>query len=155
MNEKDYYINIRQWARDRNLIEGSTPAAQFTKLVEEMGELSDDPLGGIGDSLVVMCIICAMKNIKLEDLMAVEFDDKSTFPLKALGYLAADIARNRDITQSMMNLKYTMHNYCWFYRVKVVDALAQAWNEIKDRKGKMINGTFVKSEDLDEKTQEV
>ena len=154
MNEREYYELIRQWARDRNLIEGSTPAAQFTKLVEEMGEISEDPLDGIGDSLVVMCIICAMKNIKLEDLMAVEFDDKSTFPLKALGYLAADIARNRDITRSMMNLKYTIHNYCWFYRVKVVDALDQAWNEIKDRKGKMVNNVFVKEADL-EKTEEV
>lgn len=32
--------------------------------------------------------------------------------------------------------------------VNIVEALEAAYNEIKDRKGKMINGTFVKSEDL-------
>jgi len=148
MTETEYYQHIRQWARDRNIIEGLTPHSQFVKLVEEFSEIQADPLDGIGDSLVVMTIICAMRNIKLEDLMAVEFDDKSTFPLTALGYLAGDIARGRDISQSMMNLKYVIHNYCWMYRVKVVDCLAQAWGEIKDRKGVVKGGIFIKEADL-------
>jgi len=148
VTETAYYELIRQWARDRNIIEGLTPHSQFVKLVEEFSEIPADPLDGIGDSLVVMCIICAMRNIKFEDLMAVEFDDKSTFPLTALGYLAGDIARGRDVSRSMMNLKYVIHNYCWMYRVKVVDCLAQAWNEIKDRKGKVIDNVFVKEADL-------
>ncbi|WP_159583481.1 MazG-like family protein [Streptococcus halichoeri] len=32
--------------------------------------------------------------------------------------------------------------------INIVEALEAAYNEIKYRKGKMINGTFVKSEDL-------
>ena len=155
MTEKDYYINIRQWANDRNIIEGLTPHSQFVKLVEEFSEIHADPLDGIGDSLVVMTIICAMRGINIEDIMAVERDDKSGHTLTALGYLAGDIARGRCIIDSMQNLKYVIHGYCWQHRVKVVDALAQAWSEIKDRKGIVRNGVFIKSEDLDEKTQEV
>lgn len=36
----EHFKNIRQWAQDRNLIEGSTPKAQMVKLMEEIGELA-------------------------------------------------------------------------------------------------------------------
>ena len=37
----EYYQRlVRQWAVDRNLIEGSTPEAQCIKLIEEYGELA-------------------------------------------------------------------------------------------------------------------
>ena len=32
---------IRQWAQDRNLIEGSDLKSQFVKLIEEAGELAN------------------------------------------------------------------------------------------------------------------
>ncbi|MFU8886821.1 MAG: hypothetical protein ACNA8O_15375 [Cyanobacteriota bacterium] len=35
------FESIRQWARDRDLIEGSTPAHQLCKLIEEIGELAE------------------------------------------------------------------------------------------------------------------
>ncbi|HFI0151223.1 TPA: MazG-like family protein [Streptococcus suis] len=34
-------------------------------------------------------------------------------------------------------------------RLDIVECLEVAYNEIKDRKGKMVNGTFVKEEDLE------
>lgn len=99
MNRLD---DIRQWAIDRNIIEGSSPQAQFVKLIEETGELASGIAknrmevvkDGLGDAVVVLTILAAQYGYKLED--CIEF----------------------------------------------------AWNEIKDRKGRMVNGTFVKEADL-------
>lgn len=34
------FSDIRQWAYDRNLIEGSSTEKQFLKLIEETGEIA-------------------------------------------------------------------------------------------------------------------
>lgn len=90
---------VVQWAKDRNLVEGSTPGHQLKKLIEEVGELASaialgDLAGikdGIGDTAVVLTII------------------------------AEQIGSGLDECQEL------------------------AWNEIKDRKGRMGPcGTFIK-----------
>lgn len=93
---------IRSWAHARNLIEGSSPEKQFTKLIEEAGELAegiskakfDRVIDGIGDMVVVLTIIAEMYGVSIETC---------------------------------------------------IDA---AYDEIKDRKGRMIDGVFVKEADL-------
>jgi len=85
-----------QWHHDRNLIDGSTDAAQHTKLVEEVKELETNILlsqpvaDDIGDILVVLINIATRNNLSLSECLQV------------------------------------------------------AYNDIKDRKGKMVNGIFVK-----------
>ena len=84
------------WHRDRNLIAGSTDAAQHTKLVEEVKELetnillSQPVIDDIGDCLVVLINIAQRNNLSL------------------------------------------------------FDCLNHAYDDIKDRKGKMVDGVFVK-----------
>jgi len=84
------------WHRDRNLIEGSTDAAQHTKLVEEVKELetnillSQPVIDDIGDCMVVLINIAERNGLSL------------------------------------------------------FDCLSHAYNDIKDRKGKMVDGVFVK-----------
>lgn len=98
MTELSFGNRVAQWARDRNLIEGSTPQHQIDKLDEEVGELvhalgfGDPPeiIDAIGDIQVVLAVMCAQ--------------------------LGLDIDACREV----------------------------AWNEIKDRKGKMVDGVFVK-----------
>lgn len=93
---------IRQWAIDRNLIDGSNPAAQMIKLREEVNELADaiandddaEFQDAIGDCFVVLTIMAAQKDFFIED------------------------------------------------------CIAGAYDEIKDRKGRMIDGVFVKEVDL-------
>ena len=94
----DWKERIRQWAADRNLIEGSTAFKQVRKLIEETEELAfalhenniEETKDAIGDIQVVLCVMCHQ--------------------------LGIDIDECREI----------------------------AWNEIKDRKGKMVDGVFVK-----------
>ena len=94
----DWKERIKQWAADRNLIEGSSPRKQMGKLIEECNELYEglldndiaDIKDAIGDIQVVLAVMCAQ--------------------------LGLDIDECREL----------------------------AWNEIKDRKGRMIDGVFVK-----------
>lgn len=96
------FNKIRQWAQDRNLIEGSSPASQMLKLTEELGELANainknkkvELVDSVGDVVVVLTIIAQMYGFKIED------------------------------------------------------CVNHAYIEIKDRKGRMVNGTFVKESDL-------
>lgn len=98
----NHFANIRDWAEARNIIEGATPHAQFVKLIEEIGELAEGIAkgrehvikDGIGDAVVVLTILAAQFDLKIEDCVAI------------------------------------------------------AWDEIKDRKGRMVNGVFVKEADL-------
>lgn len=103
------FNKIRQWAQDRNLVGGSTPASQMLKLTEELGELANainknkkttDLVDSIGDVTVVLTIIAQMYGLKIED------------------------------------------------------CVSHAYIEIKDRKGRMVNGTFVKESDLNSLTVE-
>ena len=89
---------IRQWAQDRNLIEGSDLKSQFVKLIEEAGELANaigkkndiEFADAIGDMFVVLTIMAAQNRMHIED------------------------------------------------------CIDGAWQEIKDRKGKMVDGIFLK-----------
>jgi len=91
---------VAEWHDDRNLILGSTDAAQMHKLLEEVNELDQDVhdvydvRDELGDCLAVM---------------------------------------NNIATRNGFTLK---------------QALTVSYNKIKDRKGQMRHGIFVKEEDL-------
>ena len=69
------FDKIRQWATDRNLIDGATPAAQFQKLGEEFGELGralvegnlDMTQDAIGDMIVVLTIMSTQLGTSVEN----------------------------------------------------------------------------------------
>lgn len=69
---------IRQWAQERNLIEGSDLKSQFVKLIEEAGELAnaiaknnkDEFADAIGDMFVVLTIMAAQNDMLVEDCIA-------------------------------------------------------------------------------------
>jgi NTP pyrophosphatase (non-canonical NTP hydrolase) len=95
---------VEAWAKDRNILDGSTPGHQLKKLIEEIGELASaialgDLAGikdGVGDSAVVLTIIAKQIDSSLSECQEI------------------------------------------------------AWNEIKDRKGRLIDGKFVKEANLRE-----
>lgn len=89
---------VLRWAEDRNLVEGSDPARQMRKLLEEVGELAgaiatddkEEMQDAIGDCCVVLRIMAAQAGL----------------PWQA--------------------------------------CLDHAWEQIKDRTGRMQDGVFVK-----------
>lgn len=96
------FPDIRNWAEQRNIIEGASMQAQFVKLIEEVGELAEGIaknrpaaiVDGIGDAVVVLTILAAQHGVTIEDCIEI------------------------------------------------------AWNEIKDRKGRMVGGVYLKESDL-------
>lgn len=92
---------VETWSKARNL-HNADVKYQFVKLIEEVGELANGLNKGnyavikdsIGDSLVVLIIMCQQLNIDIQE------------------------------------------------------CLAMAYDEIKDRKGRMVGGIFVKESDI-------
>lgn len=73
---------IRNWAKARNLIAGSTPQAQTVKLFEEGGEVAggvarkdlDKIKDGIGDVVVVLVILAAQTGLDFAECVAFAYD---------------------------------------------------------------------------------
>lgn len=100
MNIDELTYATAMWHHDRNLIEGATDKDQVCKLIQEVGELSDN--------------VCKQKDIKddIGDIIVV----------------LINIAERNGTT--------------------IKACLEVAYNDIKDRKGKMVDGIFVKEGDI-------
>lgn len=147
---------IEQWAEERNLIQGSTPEKQFIKLMEEFGELcagiSKNNIemikDSIGDCFVVLVIL--NKQVK-QPSQKMEFfsfgnPDMDYFYINEIVSDLADYAARgyENPFPIISGLSSVAHEH----QLNFEDCIRQAYNEIKDRKGRMIDGVFVKEEDL-------
>ena len=70
--------------------------------------------------------------------------------LEEVGELAAGVARNNGskIIDGIGDTVVVLTILAEQYGVKIESCIQMAYDEIKDRKGKMINGVFVKEADL-------
>ena len=72
---------IKSWHYDRNLIDGATDKDQVCKLIQEVGELSDnvckekDIADDIGDIMVVLINIMVRNGISMEHCLEVAYHD--------------------------------------------------------------------------------
>lgn len=78
-----HFEQIRDWAEQRNLIEGSNPQAQFLKLAEELGEVAECLAKGLpldelkkelGDMLVVLTILAAQYGMSIDECAEAAYD---------------------------------------------------------------------------------
>lgn len=161
---------IENWAEERNLIKGSTPQKQFIKLMEEFGELcagiSKNNIELIKDSIGDCAIVCVIFSSQLKlgqcyidtcyksESVADLNNEFSCLKLSEnLGYIAQLITSNSKEKNDILKLALARVG---LYLIKIAlnfnldfkDCLNSAYNEIKDRKGSMINGVFVKEGDL-------
>lgn len=76
-------------------------------------------------------------------------DDKTQFAklISEAGELASSIAKNKDVRDDIGDMIVVLINIAERNGVSITDCLEVAYNDIKDRKGRMINGTFVKDGD--------
>lgn len=153
--------NIENWAEARNLIKGSTPKKQFIKLLEEFGELCsgvaknkpDVIKDSIGDCFVVTVILkCQFRTNIFISPRSFNKDLDISFILARVVRDAALIPRDNlseqvkleiinGIVRHLMNISILLD-------VDFENCVQSAWDEIKDRKGRMIDGVFVKEGDL-------
>lgn len=168
---KELIKKIENWAEDRNLIEGSTPKKQFIKLMEEFGELcagiarndKEKIKDSIGDCGVVIIILNKQLNASnLGVITAYKTADcttenSETICLRAssvlgsasslLMYMTSSDSRSR-LADILLRFIYYISKIALNFGLNFESCLISAYNEIKDRKGRMIDGVFVKEGDL-------
>ena len=115
---------VLDWAKDKDLLHEENAEKQFLKFVEEVFEFRDEWL-----------------------LFAHEYNKCS--------YGEADndpevIELRHNMKLEMGDIFVTLLILCDQLYLDPVDCLGRAYEKIKDRKGKTINGQFIKSEDLED-----
>ena len=68
--------------------------------------------------------------------------------MQELGELSDSVCKGKDIKDDIGDMLVVMLNITTRNGVTLSECLARAWDDIKDRKGKMVDGIFVKEEDL-------
>ena len=162
MNYKDLEQKVQQWFVDRNLYEAN-PVKQFLKLMEESGELfegiakdkSELIYDALGDIQVVL--IGLEQQIKNgAQISANQQELELLLMVSSLGNIAqklyAHICHNETqiplIKSDLMFLDSVVSTVSFCNGTTAENCLEEAYEVIKDRKGKMIDGVFVKEEDL-------
>ena len=154
--------NIEQWFIDRNLHEAN-PVKQFEKLMEETGELFEgiakDKPALIKDTLGDMQVVLIGLEQQIKNGAEIEASPQEMELLllvSSLGELAQKLHKHifHSETQlplirpELLSLHSSIHAVA-IHNLTTADSCLQfAYNEIKDRKGKMIDGVFVKEADL-------
>lgn len=153
---------VEQWFIDRNLHEAN-PVKQFQKMMEETGELysgiaknkSEIICDSLGDMQVVL--IGIEQQIKNGAQIEASPQDMELLLLaSSLGDMALKLYKHiyHNETQTplirpeLSLLHSNIHSIAIHNLTTADDCLSIAYEEIKDRKGKLINGIWVKEEDL-------
>lgn len=163
MTFQEFKANVEQWAQDRGIYDHSTALAQALKAVSEAGELADaviknDHLAlvdAIGDVVVCLVNVAAMSGIEVVVLESgvTEFDAKEAAVAICRSVAeAADCALsspegNEHLDQAIHQALAAMRVLAMSEGTTLEACCDAAWDEIKDRKGRMVpGGAFVKEE---------
>ena len=153
--------NVQQWSIDRGLDKADSKK-QMLKLYEEFGELASGLAKGnkevvkdsIGDVVVVLIILAQQQGLeKISDFNIIcnhlQPSDLMPQASETIGLISLRVRRTKDeIEEPIVRLISYLRTIVKYENLKFEDCLSQAWNEIKDRKGKLIDGVWVKEEDL-------
>jgi NTP pyrophosphatase (non-canonical NTP hydrolase) len=154
------------WAAERDILKYSTPAAQFLKTVEELGELASATAkadkAAIADAIgdVTVTLIIATKLAGLNMPHTTVSTQRLFSPVEAVLALtmdcmsvAATVKADMDSLKGLMQglilqmTTDTLNNCAIVNELRLVDCLQLAYDTIKDRKGHLTpEGIFVKEE---------
>ena len=134
---------ITNWAEKKDLLKHENADKQRLKLVEEVGELASAILkndialqrDSIGDCFVVLVILSKQINSKLQ-----------VKPMKyhqSINQCIYEIIRANSY-DSKNTYTWELYAICTELELDLVECVNLAWNEIKDRTGKNVDGTFIK-----------
>lgn len=169
LNKKvsDLLFNTKNWFLARGIDQGDIDK-QGLKLIEETGELvsgylknKEDILkDSIGDVVVVVIGYAMMSGVSPEFIF---FDRKEDYlpdfgGVTAWIWMMVDSAFQAKVAQDLgieNTIKYNLSNIILYLNLickelgyDFVECFNLAYNEIKDRKGRWVNGSFVKEQDL-------
>lgn len=161
---------VKQWFIDRDLENGGRLDKQSLKLSEEFGELCAGYLkkneqltkDSIGDCAVVIVGLALLIKVDVQEI----FNDSIVIFEEDVSDYFKDL--NKNISCFQRCYSWEDKSMCEMYLSFSIDSLKSisnilgydfeecfelAYQEIKDRKGRWIDGTFVKEEDLPNETK--
>ena len=136
---------ILNWAKEKDLLKFENTPKQRLKLLEEVGEAArailknktDDIKDSIGDIFVVLVILSDQLSEEiLLDMTRASKDDHQDFV-----FLFDNILNPKRLYFSLAYL----NDICTKLNLDLTECANLAWNEIKDRTGQTIDGTFIKN----------
>ena len=161
---------IHQWAKEREIFDKSTPFDQLLKTHEEVGELikacydNDKPAiqDAIGDVMVTLINYCYFKEVDFMPIIRKSLKRPNTTRV-SLWFIALQVNRSLDsliFDEARCNvfdtLEYISFTVCEMLKplnslalledTTLEECLNIAYNEIKNRTGRIINRKFVKDE---------
>ena len=149
---------ILQWAKDRELDKKGTVEAQTIKTVEELSELvkavckddREEIIDAIGDVHVTLVIGNMLDtNTEMDALSCIGSDEDEYTKEQLLEQLL-------ECSRYVLFFKYirelialtikALYNVCKYYQFDYADCVESAYNVIKNRKGKVVDGQYIKEE---------
>lgn len=159
---------IQEWAKEREIYEQLTPFDEILKTHEEVGELikacydDDRPAiqDAIGDVMVTLINYCYFKKIDFVKVYEqIQYDDSEVINLYCaltvndiIALFLRDIIYSSykplkvTILRTVSHILRELQNITINDNTTLEECLNIAYNEIKDRKGKIINRKFIKDE---------
>lgn len=169
------FTDIIDWAIARNIIDGATSRSQFVKLMAEFGELADgisknnlDLIkDGIGDVAVVALIIGKQEHLTLpvvpkqsESIVGLNLRDMGMTRRKFAETFFADCSQLLGELSRFIELQYKnnlesvtralfekLSDLATLYGLSFIQCVEYSYEQIKDRKGIMFNGVFLRDTD--------
>lgn len=74
--------------------------------------------------------------------------DQTLKLLQELGELSDSVCKGKDVRDDLGDMMVVMLNIMERNKITLAECLETAYNDIKDRKGRMVDGVFVKEQDL-------
>jgi DNA-binding protein len=165
----DLVFSTKMWFIARGIEQGDVNK-QGLKLIEEMGELVSGYLknkedvikDSIGDVAVVVIGYAMMAGVNPEFIF---FDRKEDYlpdfgGVNAWIWMMTDSAFQAKVAQDLgieNTIKYNLSNIILYLNLickelgyDFTECFGLAYEEIKDRKGRWVNGSFVKEQDLED-----
>jgi hypothetical protein len=170
--------SVRGWHHDRNLILGASDADQYHKLIQEASELSDNLCKGkcikddLGDMLVVLINIAERNMLRMLVVSPLLYRN-SAFPpmfnrIESVGkehfikliQRCSELSMNfgdgnegikpnvNGISASISGIIKVLGTIADENYLNLRECLQVAYDDIKDRKGRMYDGVFIKEIDL-------
>lgn len=149
---------IIDWAKERNILFPENAPKQRLKLIEECGELAQAILkndvklqkDAIGDIFVVLTILaeqigekCDLNSILEESKNYVDDLDVEIEIVSILSTATIHSTNPKEIDFDMVFFNLSICSIK--LNLDLTECANLAYNEIKDRKGKTVNGTFIKN----------
>lgn len=159
--ENPNFNRTRIWAKKRGILVKGNEETQVFKLIEEFGELcggvlklkEDIIIDSVGDMAVVLTNLNKVKGFDLE--CGLEFKDMNQITtskqcLKELNteisYLLLNCSRVLPVINYSNKIINLLTKLCDLQGLDINDCFDFAYNEIKNRTGKNVDGNFIKDE---------